>query len=226
MSEIQQKSVLKGFLLLFEKWTEAHSQALLLLIVGMYLPLTIFILLAIQIWQDKGGLTWDISILTAIHQTAHPTLDRIASILTNFGTRWGVFPFSIAFSLILLSLRRWRSLTYFLIAMVGCGQINLLAKQVLHRARPDLWEYPLHPNFSFPSGHAMSSMGLIAALAILTWGTRWCRWVVWLGSIFVIAIGWTRLYLGVHYPSDILAGWMLAIAWAVGVSLVVKPQCS
>jgi undecaprenyl-diphosphatase len=45
-----------------------------------------------------------------------------------------------------------------------------------------------------------------------------------LGSPFVVAIAWTRLYLGVHFPSDILAGWMVAIAWAIGVSVVLKPH--
>lgn len=224
MTEIQQKPITKGFLFFFERWTIYHWRSLLLVVLGFYLPLAIFILLATQIWQHEGGLDWDISILMAIHQTAQPTLDAIVPILTKFGTQWGVFPFSVGVALVLLYRKRWRSLTYFLIAMVGCGQINLLAKSLLHRARPSLWDYPAHANFSFPSGHAMSSMGLIAALVILTWSTRWCQPIVWLGSIFVIAIGWTRLYLGVHYPSDILAGWMMAIVWAVGVSLVVKPQ--
>ncbi len=44
------------------------------------------------------------------------------------------------------------------------------------------------------------------------------------GGLFVVAIGWTRIYLGVHYPSDILAGWLVSIGWAVGVSLIVRPH--
>ncbi|HEY9618509.1 MAG TPA: phosphatase PAP2 family protein, partial [Microcoleaceae cyanobacterium] len=71
---------------------------------------------------------------------------------------------------------------------------------------------------------AMSSMTLVAALIILTWGSRWCRSAMLIGGIFVVTIAWTRLYLGVHFPSDILAGWMVALAWVVGVSLVIKPN--
>lgn len=68
----------------------------------------------------------------------------------------------------------------------------------------------------------MSSMTLVAALVFLTWNTRW-RWrVLILGSLFVLAIGWTRLYLGVHYPSDVLAGWTASVAWAVGVNLLLR----
>lgn len=56
------------------------------------------------------------------------------------------------------------------------------------------------------------------------YGDRWRWFVVFIGSLFVLAIGWTRLYLGVHYPSDIVAGWMASVAWAVGVSLLIKPS--
>jgi undecaprenyl-diphosphatase len=70
----------------------------------------------------------------------------------------------------------------------------------------------------------MSSMTLVATLVILTWGTYWCWLVLIVGGLFVLAIGWTRLYLGVHYPSDILAGWMVSVGWAVGVSLLIRPH--
>jgi undecaprenyl-diphosphatase len=70
----------------------------------------------------------------------------------------------------------------------------------------------------------MMSMTLVATLVILTWGSVWCWVVLIVGSLFVLAIAWTRLYLGVHFPSDILAGWMVSIAWAIGVSLIIRPH--
>lgn len=213
----------KNFLQFFERWLKRRWQSLLSLILGVYLPLFIFVILAVQIWQQEGGLAWDVSIMTAIHATSQTQLDLVASTLTKFGTRWGVIPASVVISLILLYQNRWRSLTYFLITGLGCSVINPAAKATLHRVRPSLWEYPALLDFSFPSGHAMASMVFVAALGVLTWGTRWWNWVMGLGSLFVVAIGWTRLYLGVHYPSDILAGWMLSLAWAIGVALVVKP---
>lgn len=212
-----------SFLQFFERWLKHRWQSLLFLALGVYLPLFVFVILTIQIWQQEGGLAWDVSILTAIHTTSQPRLDVIATTLTQFGTRWGVLPASVFINLILLYQKRWRSLTYFLITTLGCCLINFAAKATLHRVRPSLWEYPALPDFSFPSGHAMASMMFVVALCVLTWGSRWWNWGLGVGSLFVVAIGWTRLYLGVHYPSDILAGWMLSLAWAIGVALVVKP---
>jgi undecaprenyl-diphosphatase len=215
---------LESFSEFVRRWWSARWQILLLLFLGIYVPLAIFTLLAMQIWQHEGGLEWDVAIMLAIHQTAQSNLDRIAATLTHFGTSWGVFPGSAIVSLVLLRFRRWRSLIYFLITVLGGGVINRTEKVWLHRVRPSLWDYTPVPDFSFPSGHAMSSMVFVAALVVLMWGSRWCWLVVAAGSAFVVSIGWTRLYLGVHYPSDIVAGWMMAIAWAVTVSIVVKPQ--
>lgn len=216
---------LRSFANFFQSWVQRNWQPLLALF-GVYVPLAIFGLLAIQIWQLEGGLWWDVEIMRTIHATARPSLDLFASGITNFGTRWGVFPAAAVMIISLLVIRRWRLLTYCLITLLGCSLMSYVAKTGLHRLRPSLWEYVSPTGFSFPSGHAMSSMVFVAVLSVLTWHTRWRGWILTLGSLFVVVIGWTRLYLGVHYPSDILAGWMLSLAWAVGVSLVVKPHFS
>jgi membrane-associated phospholipid phosphatase len=224
MLEFGWRQRLETFAEFIKCWWAARGQTALWLLFGIYVPLLIFALLAVQIWQHEGGLWWDVAIMMTIHQTAQTNLDRLAATLTNFGTSWGVFPGCIVISLALLRVRRWRSVTYFLLTVAGGGLINRIAKLLLHRVRPSLWEYTPVPDFSFPSGHAMSSMLFVAALVVLMWGSRWCWAVVAAGSLFVVAIGWTRLYLGVHYPSDIVAGWMMAIAWAGLVRVVVKPQ--
>jgi undecaprenyl-diphosphatase len=63
-------------------------------------------------------------------------------------------------------------------------------------------------------------MTFVIILIILTWRTKWRSLVIGLGGLFAIAIAWTRLYLGVHFPSDILAGWFLAITWSILSSLL------
>jgi membrane-associated phospholipid phosphatase len=213
----------QSFLKLFQKLLIAHWQTLLLLFVGVGLPLLVFEQLAIIVWQ-KGGFAWDRSILLSIHQTAQPGLDAFAKTITPLGVKKGVVPATIAIAVMMVYQKRWRSLTYLLVAVGGTGLINLSAKAFFHRVRPALWEAAPHSGFSFPSGHAMSSMSFVAALVILTWGTRWCWLIGTLGGGFVVAIGWTRLYLGVHFPSDILAGWMVSLAWVIGVSLIIRPH--
>ncbi|MDX2240635.1 MAG: phosphatase PAP2 family protein [Leptolyngbyaceae cyanobacterium bins.302] len=77
-------------------------------------------------------------------------------------------------------------------------------------------------SYVFPSGHAMASASFVMVLIVLAWNTRW-RWLVLVGgSLFVLAIGWTRIYLGMHYPSDVVAGWLLEIAWSFAVLLVIR----
>jgi undecaprenyl-diphosphatase len=219
--------LIESFLKFLQQLLIAHWRSLLVLLIGVYLPLQVFGELAEEVWENEGGFPWDVPILLAIHMTSQPRLDVFATTLTKFGVFWGVFPLSAVIVLVLLRQRQWRSLAYLISTLLGSIIINRTAKVLLHRVRPHLWESPAPElDYGFPSGHAMSSMTLVVALIILTWGTRWCWLVLIVGGLFVLAIGWTRLYLGVHYPSDILAGWMVSIAWAVGVSFVIKLHSS
>ncbi len=224
MFNVEFDKLLQTFWNFLQKLLVAHWRSLLLLLIGVYLPLQIFGELAEDVWENEGGFPWDVPILLAIHTTESPQMNVFASILTKFGVFWGVFPIATAIALLLLLRRRWRSLVYLLTTLLGSIIINRSAKVLLHRVRPHLWSSPAPEfDYGFPSGHAMSSMTLVAALLILTWNSRWRLPVLLVGGLFVLAIGWTRLYLGVHYPSDILAGWMVSIAWAIGVSLLIRP---
>lgn len=215
---------LQSFLQFLKHLLIARRNSLLLVLIGVFLPLLVFGDLAEDVWEKEGGFPWDVPILLAIHKTATPQLNVFAATLTKFGVFWGVFPVAFVVGLVLLLRRQWRRSAYLITTLLGSIVINRTAKALLHRVRPHLWESPAPEfDYGFPSGHAMSSMTLVAALVILAWGSRW-RWPVFiLGSVFVLAIGWTRLYLGVHYPSDILAGWMASVAWAVGVSMLIRP---
>jgi membrane-associated phospholipid phosphatase len=215
---------LLSFANFFKKLLAAYWRALLILLIGVCLPLLIFEQFAVLVWRRQEIFPWDSSLLLAIHATANPQLDRFATIFTKLGVYWGVAPVVTLVSLVFLYQRLWRSLTFLLVTTLGSVVINRTAKELLHRVRPNLWQ-SIAPelDYGFPSGHAMSSMSLVAVLVILSWQTRWRWWVLIGGSAFAITIGWTRLYLGVHFPSDVLAGWLVSIAWAIGVALLLKP---
>jgi undecaprenyl-diphosphatase len=193
------------------------------ILLGIAIPLIIFIVLTIGISQHQLGLIWDHVILEKIHASQRVELDTIAVALTQLARGTSIFAIATLISLFLAWRKQWRSLGYLLIAVLGSGLLNRIVKALIHRDRPNLWESPLPElDFSFPSGHAMLSMALVIALVILIKQSHWRSLFLFCGVIFAIAIGWTRLYLGVHYPSDILGGWALAIAWAVGVSFLSK----
>lgn len=184
--------------------------------------LVIFTGLALQISYLHGEFLWDKAILLTIHKNSQPFLDNFASILTNFGRLKLILLLIIPVIFLLLWHRKKRLLTYLITSIITSAIINYSIKIFFHRPRPDLWEsnYPLPSDFSFPSGHAMGSMNLALTLLVIFWGNRYQPLLCILAGIYVISIAWTRLYLGVHYPSDILGGWLLAIAWTTLITLL------
>ncbi len=202
----------------------ARWRSLLLLLIGVYLPLQVFEILAVKVWENGDGFPWDVPTLLAVHSTENPQLDILAVILAIIGSPPTATVIAAVIALILLLQKRWRSLAYVLTISLGSVIITNTGKELMHRVRPHLWESVAPElSFAFPSGHAIASITLVAILLILSWATPWRRLVFIFGSLYVIAIAWCRLYLGVHFPSDILAGWMVALAWAIGVSLIIKP---
>jgi membrane-associated phospholipid phosphatase len=197
------------------------------LLVGAFLPLLVFLALAILVEGHPQGLAWDVLILTRIHAGTSPRLDRVAAILTGFGGFTGTLVLGTSLGLVLIYRQQWRSLAYLLMTLLGTGILNLSAKALFHRPRPQVWDGILPQwGYAFPSGHAMASLSLMIVLVALSWQSQW-RWLALAtGCIFAAAIAWTRLYLGAHYPTDILAGWLLALGWGVSASLVqplIKP---
>lgn len=194
-----------------------HWRRLLLLFGGVLLPLWAFGELAAEV-RTAAPFPFDEPLLRASNAMASPPLDQLAVFLAAVGYRWGVVPIDIAL-VVLLGLKRWMREGMFAgIALGGSALLNLGAKQLYARQRPTLWEsIAPEATYSFPSGHAMGSMTLAAVLVLLAWHTRWRWWVALPALAFALLVGASRVYLGVHYPSDILAGWTAACAWAVAV---------
>lgn len=187
-----------------------------LIFLAILLTLLTFTDLAIAIGQHPQGFSWEKSLMLSIHHTTNPTLDFLAIKLTELGTYWGVAPILTILLLIFALKKYWYGFAHILLTMTGGWAISYNLKIFFHRSRPQLWElfYPLPHDFSFPSGHALFSSLLVISLLILSWQTRWFLMVLLIGIPFLVVIAWTRLYLGVHFPSDILAAWLLAITWS------------
>lgn len=188
-----------------------------LLFAGLLLPLWGFVELADEVHEMEAFFFDDLLLLRA-HALSTPGLDELFIGVSAAGYRYGVVPVDILVVLGLLWARRWREASFAAAAFAGSALLNLATKQFFQRKRPSLWESVApETTFSFPSGHAMGSMTLAMVAILLSWRTRW-RWPVALAAVaFVLQVGASRIYLGVHYPSDILGGWLAGMAWVVGV---------
>lgn len=202
-----------------------HPWHLLLPFIGVLLPLLAFAGLATEMRED-GLLFFDVPTMVFLHGWSSPRIDAFFSVVSRIGYLWGVIPADLLILSWLVLRRRYRGGLFFGFAVLGSLAINVVAKNYFARVRPEFWLSiaPEH-SYSFPSGHAMGSVTLGVAATLLCWHSRW-RWpVLAAASVFILLVGMSRIYLGVHYPSDILAGWAAAMAWVVAMyQLVVREE--
>ena len=177
-----------------------------------------FVVLAMLVAQQRP-LPGDVAILQLIHRDIPASLDQIFLISTELGGSVGIIIIVTLIAGLLAYGRRYSNAIIVILSVALTTAANLVIKELFKRARPTLWESIIHAqNFSFPSGHAMASSGLAFAMVYIAWRTRWRFLTLFISGIFVILVGSSRLYFGVHYPSDILGGWL---ASAVVVTCVI-----
>ncbi|WP_426061926.1 phosphatase PAP2 family protein [Hymenobacter sp. B1770] len=197
-----------------------REKLLAVVLVGFVLPWAGFVVLAQKVWTE-GGFVQDKTVLRFLYRNASPGQDKLALALTKIGDSG---PMIVLGALIAggLLLRRQRTQAVVFAASVGGSMLlTQVLKASFARPRPDLW-VSIKPalTYSFPSGHAMDTAAIAVAVAFLLWQFRG-HWALWaLGPLFALGVGWSRMYLGVHYPSDVLGGWLSATGWVTGVQLL------
>jgi undecaprenyl-diphosphatase len=159
----------------------------------------------------------DLAILRALYAGDRPFLADAARLLTLLGGWYFVTPIAVIVALaVALRGRIWLGLVLFVGTTIGRLLVEL-QKYQLGRLRPD--ENPHLVNvysLSFPSGHSANAMLLYVTLALTLFDDPRRR-RIWLGSALVLAllIGLSRVLLGVHWPSDVLAGWSFGLIWSI-----------
>lgn len=193
-------------------------------LLSLVVPWFIFVRLAREVWEGEG-LPGDRILREFLHAHHEPAQDKAAFWLARLGGPMGATVMAIVVALGLWWALQRRAAVFFGLAVVGAEILNLAAKFFVPRSRPLPW-MDLDPQsaYSFPSGHSMAAAALGAALAFLLWPTRW-RWAgLVLGLTWALGMGWSRVYLGVHYPSDVLAGWVGSVGWVSGLHLLFQHQ--
>lgn len=189
--------------------------------VGFATPVIGFVELAERI-RSGDKLPFDQPVMMWLQRRHSPRNTRIARAVTELGGVTAVPLFALATSAYLVSVRGSRRPAALLtVSLVGSTIINSVLKALYRRDRPTFFTHIVQEkSFSFPSGHAMASAALAACTCVLAWPTRWRVAVIAGSAVYVPTIGGTRMYLGVHFPSDILAGWCVSLAWVGEVATI------
>lgn len=160
-----------------------------------------------------------------VNRYATPTLTAIMGFASEWGSpRW--LSVVAGVTTVVFLARGWpRGALLTVVTLAGAGLLNGGLKLFFGRERPTAFfeQYPSPGSFSFPSGHALFATAFFGGLAVLLWarlrGARARLAVALLAAACILLIGFSRIYLGVHYPSDVLGGFAAGIVWVGAVAL-------
>jgi len=166
--------------------------------------------------QDGDVSKFDEAIRGWVHAMASPRMTGTMLFISRLGYDLLIVELVIALA-IFLWLHWRRGALWLAITMAGAVALDVALKQAFHRVRPDAFFVAQPHSYSFPSGHALSSFCFYAVLAgliadrVKSMPVRVTAGVV--AALLVFAIGFSRIYLGVHYPTDVIAGYLAATLW-------------
>ncbi|MET0752774.1 MAG: phosphatase PAP2 family protein [Pyrinomonadaceae bacterium] len=185
--------------------------------------LIFFAWLADEIFEGDVKI-FDETVRQAANQIASPVITHLMKFLSFAGSAFVLAPLGIVIVVIFLRLKWRRATVLFAVAMIGEVILSLTLKGVFRRTRPEaFFGYELPSSYSFPSGHALGAFcffGILAWLITARLKNRTAKILIWtLAVTLIFSIGFSRIYLGVHFPSDVVGGYSAALVWTVTVAL-------
>jgi undecaprenyl-diphosphatase len=170
---------------------------------------------------ESDTARFDEVVRATVHRLASPNVTSLMLGFSFLGSVVMQLALTLVAIFLFLYFHRPRAALLLAITMAGAAGLDVVLKLAFHRARPAAF-FGTSPNsYSFPSGHALGSLCFYGALAVILSArtprrsTRACIWAVAL--VLIGMIGLSRIYLGVHYPSDVIAGYSAAVVWVAAV---------
>lgn len=202
-------------------WAELAllSVEMVIILIVFTIALVAFILITRHVFILKDE-QFDQRVFTFLQPHVSQRNNSIVLFFTFLGTHIFLIPANIVLIIYFLFIRkhRWYSIKVPAIALSSMALMFLL-KNLFGRHRPDLPLLKEAQGLSFPSGHAFMSVTFYGLLAYIVWQTvkrKWLKWtLIVLLLLLILVIGFTRIYLRVHYPSDVFAGFATGFLWLV-----------
>ncbi|SDN67792.1 phosphatase PAP2 family protein [Bacillus sp. OK048] len=168
--------------------------------------------------SDHKIIDFDHDIIAAIQGLESPLLTKVMRFFTFIGSTPVVIVLMILVIIFLYKVLHHRlELILLISAILGSAVLNQILKQVFHRIRPNFHRLIDISGYSFPSGHAMNAFTVYVIISFLLWRHIPSKWgrslLICISTVMILAIGISRIYLGVHYPSDIIGGYLASGFW-------------
>jgi membrane-associated phospholipid phosphatase len=180
-----------------------------------------------DIFDKSSLLVFDKNVIGIIESIRTPSLNKIMAFITYMGNSLTITITFFIVMILLIILKKFRYLYSLMISLSGSTVFVLLIKNIIGRQRPPLENALITlKDFSFPSGHsymAVAFYGLVIYFIFDMLKNNNIRYyILAVGVIFVLALGFSRLYLGVHWPSDVFAGFAAAIALITAIITILE----
>lgn len=207
-----------------KRWYQFISLSLLLGLAAAIAALIFFGWLADEVLEGETR-HFDEVTRAAIHQFASPVLTTIMRGLSFVGSTLALTIASIAVVVCLAMRKLGREAKLFALTMLGGALLNTILKLAFKRTRPvPFFNLSTPETYSFPSGHSLMSacfFGALAALLTARIKSRRLRIIIWIvATAMFLLIGLSRIYLGVHYTTDVIAGFAAALIWVLMIRFV------
>jgi membrane-associated phospholipid phosphatase len=151
------------------------------------------------------------------------SLNLLLEVLTTPGLTWFRLVVFLPVLVLLVLRRAWWTAAWLVIAISLIGPLNTLFKIYFGRVRPDFEQGGARlDSLSYPSGHSSGIATLVTVALIMAWpllAARVRHWALAAGVVLVLLVGLTRMWLGVHFFSDVVGGWSLGVAWSLLTAL-------
>jgi undecaprenyl-diphosphatase len=203
------------------------SRSLVISLVCSVFFLILFAWLSEEVFEGDLG-RFDLGVRMKVHELFGPQLTKFMQAMTFLGSIGFLAALFVVIVAVWLAKGLKRPAVWLTIAVGGSVILDVSLKLGFQRARPTPFVGAVPLTYSFPSGHALSSFcfyGVLAGLLCARIQTRAIRILIWTASAgVVLAIGLSRIYLGVHYPTDVIAGYIVAATWVSTLLFAVRAK--